>query len=191
MADKALFRGELVRLCAENTDIVAESFLRWSRDSEYWRLLAVEPATPHTLKQIKEFIEKELFSQQSSIFLFMIRSLEDDRIIGEIGLEGVEWNHGDAFVGISIGEREYWDKGYGTDAMRVLLGYAFNELNLHRVSLTVFEYNPRAMRSYQKAGFVMEGRERSVISRDGKRYDLLFMGILREEWLAQQGEGGQ
>ncbi len=191
MAEKELFRGELVRLSAENTDTVAERFLRWNRDSEYWRLLAVEPATPYTLKQIKDFIEKELFSQQSSIFLFMIRSLEDDRIIGEIGLEGVEWNHGDAFVGISVGEREYWDKGYGTDAMRVLLDYAFKELNLHRVSLTVFEYNPRAMRSYQKAGFVMEGRERSVIRRDGKRYDLLFMGILREEWLAQQGEGGQ
>jgi RimJ/RimL family protein N-acetyltransferase len=89
---------------------------------------------------------------------------------------------GTAGVGIGIGEREYWGKGYSTDMMRVILRYAFTELNLNRVTLNVFEYNPRAVRSYEKAGFVVEGRERKAIHRDGKYWDVLFMGVLREEW---------
>ena len=186
MTAENLFRGKLVRLTAENPDTLAEHFLRWNRDSEYWRLQAAEPATPYTKKQIKEFVEKELFSEGVSVHFFMIRSLEDDRIIGEIGLDGVQWSHGDSFVGIGIGERELWNKGYGTDAMNVLLRYAFDELNLHRVSLTVFEYNPRAIRSYEKVGFVREGSERKFLVRDGKRWDMFYMGILREEWLARQ-----
>ena len=70
-----------------------------------------------------------------------------------------------------------------TDVMNVMLRYAFTEVNLKRVTLTVFEYNPRAIRSYEKAGFHHEGRLRGLLNREGKRYDELFMGILREEWL--------
>jgi len=66
--------------------------------------------------------------------------------------------------------------------MRILLRYAFEELNLHRLSLSVFEYNSRAIRSYEKAGFVIEGRARQFLNRDGLRYDMIFMGILRDEW---------
>jgi RimJ/RimL family protein N-acetyltransferase len=97
-------------------------------------------------------------------------------------LDGVLWTHGESFVGIGLGEREHWGKGYGTDAMRVILKYAFSELNLYRVSLNVFDYNPRAKRSYEKVGFKEEGRCREFLLRDGKRYDLIFMGILRSEW---------
>jgi len=66
--------------------------------------------------------------------------------------------------------------------MRVMLRYAFAELNLHRVSLNVFEYNPRAIRSYEICGFVREGRCRQALHRDGRRWDLIYMGIMREEW---------
>jgi RimJ/RimL family protein N-acetyltransferase len=103
-------------------------------------------------------------------------------LIGFIGLFGIEWNHGNAWVGIGLGERDYWGKGYGTDAMCAILDYAFNELNLYRVTLDVFEYNPRAIRSYEKAGFQLEGRVRKMIHRDGRRWDVLVMGVLRDEW---------
>jgi RimJ/RimL family protein N-acetyltransferase len=83
-----------------------------------------------------------------------------------------------------MGARESWGKGYDTDAMRVILRFAFQELNLRRVSLDTFEYNPRAIRSYEKAGFVLEGRARGYLNREGKRWDLIFMGILQEEWLS-------
>jgi RimJ/RimL family protein N-acetyltransferase len=95
----------------------------------------------------------------------------------------VNWPAGDAFVGLGIGDTEYWSKGYGTDSMHVLLRFAFTELNLQRVTLSVFEYNPRAIRSYEKAGFRHEGRMRKVLNKEGRRWDVLYMGILREEWL--------
>jgi RimJ/RimL family protein N-acetyltransferase len=97
-------------------------------------------------------------------------------------LSGISWSNGNSWVGIGIGEREYWGRGYGTDAMRVVLRFAFQELNLHRVSLSVFAYNERAVRSYVKAGFREEGRTRELMLREGTRHDVIEMGILREEW---------
>lgn len=188
MIKNELFHGKLVRLTAENPELVVEHFSKWNRDTEYWRLLAAEPAMPYTKKQINQFVEKELLGDRPDMFFFMIRLLTDGRLLGETGLDEVHWKHGESFVGISIGEREFWDKGYGTDAMRVLLRYAFSELNLHQVSLTVFEYNPRAIRSYEKAGFKVEGRERKFLKRGGKRWDMLYMGILRQEWQARVRE---
>lgn len=104
-------------------------------------------------------------------------------MIGELGLDVVNWPGRDAFVGLGIGETEYWNKGYGTDVMNILLRFAFLEVNLQRVTLSVFEYNPRAIRSYEKAGFRHEGRVRKVLNKEGKLWDVLLMGILREEWI--------
>ena len=177
-----LFEGELVRLSAEDPEKILEYMSKWNRDSEYWRLAMDEPVMWWSRRENREYLEKMLMDEHPDEFFFMNRTLDDDRVIGDIGLDGVLWNHGDAWVGIGIGERAYWGKGYGTDAMRVLLRYAFTELNLHRVSLGVFEYNPRAIRSYEKAGFVLEGREREAVFRSGKRWDIIFMGILREDW---------
>ncbi|MBN2550917.1 MAG: GNAT family N-acetyltransferase [Anaerolineales bacterium] len=183
-----LFQGELVRLTAADPQTTAEAFSRWSRDSEYWRLLASDPCLPHSVKAIKQWLEKDQEKDPLPYTMFLIHTLEDDRLIGDIGLEGYLGSHGDTFVGIGLGEREYWGKGYGTDAMRIILRYAFFELNLERVSLDVFEYNPRAIRSYERAGFKHEGRLRGYLNRGGKRYDLIFMGILRAEWLEIYGK---
>lgn len=177
----SIFQGELVRLVAPNAETCGETFARWSRDSEFARQLDSEPARLWSLKPTKDWWEKELDSG-SHKFLFLIRALADDRLIGFIELDGVRWTHGESFVSIGIGERDYRGKGYGTDAMKVILRYAFTELNLHRVSLDVFEYNPRAIRSYEKAGFVIEGRQRQFLKREGRRWDMIYMGILREEW---------
>lgn len=173
--------GELVRLSAEDPQTMAENFSRWTRNSAYWRLANSDPSRPISARSSKQWIEKALEKEHSEVF-FTIRTLANDRIIGDIGLDGIQWSNGDAFVGISIGEPGDWGKGYGTDAMRIILRYAFHELNLHRVSLTVFDYNPRAIRSYQKAGFREEGRVRGLLHREGRRWDMLFMGVLREEW---------
>jgi RimJ/RimL family protein N-acetyltransferase len=114
--------------------------------------------------------------------------LGENKLIGGLGLDVVDWATRDSFVGIFLGEREYWGKGCGTDAMRLLLQYAFTELNLWRVSLGVFEYNPRAIRSYEKVGFRHEGKMRQYLNHEGRRWDILYMGILRDEWLQQNGE---
>jgi RimJ/RimL family protein N-acetyltransferase len=186
--DKNLFTGELVRLAAMNPGADAEAFARWQADSEYMRLQDSDSFMPATPKQMQRKLEKELEREPATNFEFSIRTLSDDKPIGSIGLGGVRWNHSDVFVGIGLGDRDYWGNGYGTDAMRVILRYAFMELNLHRVSLDVFEYNPRAQRSYEKAGFKVEGRQRQAMQRDGRRWDFIFMGILREEWLNDNGQ---
>lgn len=178
-----LFQGELVRFVAAEPQLAAGLFAKWGRDSEFVRLLDADPARLLSVDKYKEWFEKDLVEQQKNDELFfLIRTLEEDLTIGLIGLNGIQWVHGDAWVGIGLGEREYWGEGYGTDAMRILLRYAFEELNLHRLSLSVFEYNSRAIRSYEKVGFVIEGRARQFLNRDGRRYDMIFMGILRDEW---------
>lgn len=175
-----LFTGQLVRLSAMDAEASAEQFACWDRDMEYMRLLDSDPRHLLTVKQIKAEIEKEEAEAQE--IQFAIRTLADDRLIGFVDLDGITWAHGDSFVGIGIGDRAYWGKGYGTDAMRVLLRYAFTELNLYRLSLNVFSYNLRAVRAYEKVGFVIEGRQRQALRRDGQYHDLIFMGVLRDDW---------
>ena len=179
--------GKLVRLTAEDPKGMAEAVSRWDRDSEFRRLLDSSPANLFSVKKMTEWIEKDTEKDPPSFYGFGIRTLSDDRLVGFIGLDGDTFPHGDAYVGIGIGEREKWGRGCGTDAMMIILRFAFQELNLRRVSLDAFEYNPRAGHSYEKAGFVHEGRARGYLSRSGRRWDLIFMGILREEWLERTG----
>lgn len=183
--DNDLLHGELVRLTAENPEVMAGAFSRWNQDSEWLRLLDTDPPRLLSEKKWREWLEKDLEKAASDDIFFAIRKREDEALIGFIGLFDLSRQHGDTLVAIALGERQYWGKGYGTDAMRVMLRYAFSELNLRRVGLIVFEYNPRAMRSYEKAGFIPEGRIRGAILREGQRWDWLYMGMLRDEWLAK------
>ena len=181
-----LFEGKLVRLAGLEPEEVSKSFVQWNRDSEYTRLLDTDPPRLHSSKAIKEWIEKDL-EKQTDIYWFAVRALEDERLLGDITLSVINWGSRDAFAGIGIGEREFWGKGYGSDAMQLLLRYTFTELNLRRVSLTVFEFNQRAQRSYEKVGFRIEGRQRQIMQREGRRWDILYMGILREDWMENYG----
>ncbi len=178
--NQRLFTGQLVRLAAPNPDIDAEALARWSHDTEFHRLADNDVAYPESAQKIKEWLERS--DDQS--FRFAIRALADDRLMGTIGLWVESWTHREAWVGIGIGDRDCWGKGYGTDAMKLALRFAFDELNLDRVSLGVYAHNLRAIRSYEKAGFKLEGCVRGDCRRDRQRFDSLFMGILREEWLA-------
>ena len=185
---KDLFRGELVRFTAEDPEMAARYEVRWQRDSEFIRLADSDPAALSSEKKIKEDAEKRSENgPHSERYPFSVRTLADDKLIGFLGL-WVNLIHSEAWVGLGIGDRDFWSKGYGTDMMKIALRYAFLELGLQRVSLGLHEYNPRALRSYEKAGFRLEGRTRKDVLREGKRTDTLWMGILREEWLEQNGE---
>lgn len=181
-----LLHGKLVHLSAENPDVMARYFSLWYQDTGWVRFLDTDPSRLFSEKMWKEWLEKDLEKETTDEVFFAIRTLESDKLIGFIGLFELFKHHGDMLVAIALGEREYWGKGYGSDAMRIMLQYAFYELNLRRVGLIVFEYNPRAIRSYEKVGFIPEGSVRRVMQRDGKRWDFQYMGILREEWLARQ-----
>ena len=184
---KDILKGELVRLSALDADELSKAFTRWSRDSEFKRLLDSNAVRMNSEKAAQKWLEKEIDEQSVNQHWFSIRALADDKLLGDIDLFVANWTGRDAFVGLGIGEREFWGKGYGTDVMRVILRYAFTEVNLNRVTLNVFEYNPRAIRSYEKAGFRHEGRVRQFLNKEGRRWDMLFMGILREEWMKQYG----
>jgi len=175
---KDVFTGQLVRLVMADLETDPKLMAQWDQDSEFQRLFNSEAALRFNSSQIKKFFEDEI----ESMHFFMIERLEDNRKIGMVDLSGVNWTAGDAWVGIGIGERELWGKGYGTDAMRVVLRYAFEELNLNRVTLNVFSVNQRAIASYLKVGFRHEGVVPGALLKAGKRCDLVFMGILRREW---------
>lgn len=180
-----LLQGELVRLVVEDASAMAETYSRWSNNSEFSRLMDSGVTHPHSIVATRQSLEKYLEKDPSdNLFFFTIHTLAENRLIGDVDLGGVRWAHGDTFVGIGLGEPDFWGRGYGTDAMCIILHYAFEELNLRRVTLNVFEYNPRAIRSYEKAGFRVEGKVRGGLLREGRRWDMIYMGILRDEWQA-------
>ena len=188
---KDLFRGELVRLTFEEPEVRAKAEVRWQQDTVFHRLSDSGPAGMTSEKKLKEWFEKR--NEQGfkpERYFFNVRTLDDDKFIGFFGL-WLDLIHSEGWVGIGIGEREFWGKGYGTDMMKLCLQYAFTELNVQRVSLGLFDYNPRALRSYEKAGFRLEGRTRQDMLREGRRTDSLWMGILREEWLQMQNGENQ
>jgi RimJ/RimL family protein N-acetyltransferase len=182
-AMKDIYRGSLVRLSAADPEELGKNYPSWSRDTELMRLFGTGPARMSSKRASIEYYEKELKDQPPAKFYFSIRALDDNRLLGETDLDVINWAARDAFVGIGIGNREDWGRGYGTDAMQLVLRFAFTELNLRRVTLNVFEYNPRAIRSYEKVGFHAEGRQRGALLKDGRRWDMISMGILLEEWM--------
>ena len=175
-----LFTGTLVRLTSGRDEAVM--WARWSHDTQYLRLLDSEPQQPTTEARIRKEGNNQKLPDGKG-FGFDIRMLADDRLLGFVYLGVMSWIDRDAWVAIGIGDRESWDEGYGTDAMRVALRYTFDELHLHRVSLTVFGNNARAMRSYEKAGFKREGQVRESMLRDGEFIDTVHMGVLKTEWI--------
>lgn len=182
MIDSNLLRGERVWLSAlsrADAAVVA----RWENDSEYLRLMDSSPARPRSEDEIVRWLDGANRSQQE--FTFGIRLVQTDDLIGWVQLDGIEWAHRTSAVGIGIGSRNHWDNGYGTEAMTLLLNFAFYELNLHRVFLTAFSYNPRAIHLYEKLGFQLEGRHREHLQRDGQRHDMLLYGLLSREWIGR------
>ena len=112
----------------------------------------------------------------------------DGKFIGQCALFQFDHTAHTCMLGITIGDHAYWGRGYGRDAVRVLLDYAFRLRNMHRVYLSVNGNNERAMRAYKACGFVEEGRLRSHAWSDGAYIDLVYMGILCDEWQAQTGK---
>ena len=180
-------QGPRMRLGAVSPDVIAEAFFRWKHDMDYYLPLDSDPPTLFSLRQHKQWEEKWLEKGPSNeAFFFGIYTAPEDKLIGFIANWEIGWHNGECFVSIGIGEADYRSKGYGTEAMNLMLGFCFNELNLRRVSLIVYDFNERAQRSYRKNGFVLEGKIRDAVKRDGQRWSWLCMGVLRQEWLALQ-----
>jgi RimJ/RimL family protein N-acetyltransferase len=180
MLQSNLLLGEKVRLTAVTpTDLPI--MRKWWADVDFLRQYDSVPAYPQTEAQLAKRIEAG--QKGETTFLFGIRPLANNDLLGLLELDGVMWPHGTTFVSIAIGEKENQGQGYGRDAMQIGLNYAFRELNLHRVCLTVFSYNETAVNLYESLGFTREGVYREHLKRDGRRYDMFLYGLLIHEWV--------
>lgn len=172
-----LFEGKNIRFTS-SYEGDEKTIQKWRENSEYLVTLDTDTAKPKSLKEITKSLD------ETEPYEFFIRKKDDDKLLGTIALFRLEWNNRTAYLSIGIGDKEHRGKGYGTEAISLMLRYAFCELNLHRVTLDVISNNPAGIRCYQKVGFVEEGRLRECVYRNGQRYDLIYMGILKKEWLA-------
>jgi RimJ/RimL family protein N-acetyltransferase len=181
MVTTNLLQGEAVRLTALDEADLA-TLVGWQQDAEFLRLFDARPAYPQTEQALKAWLQER--QRATDAFFFAIRRCESDDLLGYVELDSILWAHGSAWLSIATGERGTWGRGFGTEAVRLVLGFAFGELNLHRVQLTVFAYNQRAIALYRKLGFQHEGTYREALHRDGQRHDMLLYGLLRREWEA-------
>lgn len=175
-----LLNGRTVRLTAlSGAD--TETITRWQQDNEYLRLLDAKPAYPKNELQMSEWMREGQRGRDT--FLFGIRLQATDSLIGFVEIGEILWTHRVGWLAIGIGERDLRGQGYGREALTLALDFAFRELNLYRIQLTVFGYNEPAIALYERLGFQREGTFREFMERDGDRYDMLLYGILRHEWV--------
>lgn len=182
-----LFEGQDVRFgpIDHEKDPPIES--KWTHDSEFMRMYETEPARPMSVAMVKkayEKLEKEI-EEEKNMFFFAIRTREDDRLIGKALVHRIEWSNGNGFIRLGIGSKDDQRKGYGSQALQMLLRFVFAELNLFRTSAAVPEYNEGAIALFKKSGFVEEVRRRQAVDRDGRRWDMLVFGLLKDEWQDQ------
>lgn len=179
---KDLFTGQSICLAAPK-DGDAAVMAAW-QDSDYLRNIDTDIARPKTEEELAKPPEGA-----GELCEFRIRRREDDALVGFVALHSIEWKNQTAQLSIGIGPAENRGKGYGAQALALMLQYAFWELGLHRVGLDAIAYNAAALALYKKLGFVEEGRLRQAVYRDGNRFDRVYMGITRPEWEATQGNG--
>jgi RimJ/RimL family protein N-acetyltransferase len=182
-----LFDGPDIRFGPIDHEKDPEIESRWTHDSEFMRLMETNPARPMSAAMVRKQYEKleKQIEEEKNLFHFMIRLRTDDRLIGKASVQRIEWANGNGFLRIGIGAAEDRRKGYGTQALRMLLRFAFAELNLFRVTAHVSEYNEGAIVLLQKFGFVQEVCRRKSLERDGRRWDLYLFGLLNDEWRHQ------
>ena len=170
-----MIEGALVRIRAiEQGDL--PTFVKWINDPEVTTHLQFEP--PMSMEDEVAWYHHMMAGKDKA---FVVETL-DGRLIGNIGTVGLDWRNRKTDLGIMIGEKEFWSRGYGTDTITVMLRYLFDELGLNRVGLYADIGNHRAIRCYEKCGFVREGVVRHHRFKDGRYVDSVIMSVLRQDW---------
>jgi RimJ/RimL family protein N-acetyltransferase len=187
-----LFIGKLIQLAPIDHDKDPEVESRWTHDLSLLRCISRTPSMPQSVAQVKkkyEAIEKQV-EESKNLFHFMIRAKNNSRLLGFVRIEGIEWSHGTGSLMLLIGDPGRRGKGFGSEALQLISRFAFQELNLYRLSAMVGEDNPLALNFFKQYGFVEEVRRRKALMRDGNTWDLIHLGLLRSEWLVLNGKDG-
>lgn len=169
--------GERIYLSPRNSEDF-EIFTNWLNDFEISDYLG-RSANVVTLDAERKYLEENINPQAS----FVIVTLDEDKMIGTVSLEKINSTSKSAVLGIFIGDKDYLSKGYGTEAIKLILDYGFNYLNLHSISLHVLSCNARAIKCYKKCGFKQTGIIRENKYVNGKYYDTVCMDILKSEFV--------
>ncbi len=179
--------GDRIRLTAI-TDDDLPTIAKWLSDLGLQRLVnpgGVVPVRAEFLLDPNGWFAAE--RNDKNAYLFGVSAKVDYQFIGVSAINNIDLYAHHAEIGINLGHPDYQGKGYGGDVMLTTMRFGFEQLNLNRIGLNVFSYNTRAIRLYEKLGFVHETREREMLYRDGNYYDNLHMGILRQEWEERYG----
>ena len=170
--------GERIYLSPKSgSDEEIRKFTEWLNDFETTDYLG-RSSQLLSQKAEKEYLDSHYKDEAN----FAIVTLDEDKLIGSISLEKINYIGRNAMLGIFIGDKDYRSKGYGTEAIKLILDYGFNYLNLNNIALHVMSFNERAMKCYKKCGFKEYGRRRQCVFIDGKYYDKVGMDILAEEF---------
>lgn len=155
----------------------------WRNDGELAKYIWPGVPTPTPVATQREWYEQTLVD--TSMKVFTICENEEARPIGMIGLSNINAKNQSGYLWIWIGESAYWGKGFGSEAMILFLGYCYRILNMRRIILEVYDYNERAIRAYEKVGFIKEGTVRRSIFKDGRYVDEYIMAMLKDEYFAK------
>jgi RimJ/RimL family protein N-acetyltransferase len=173
-----MLEGTLVRLRAMEPEDVVDTH-KWMNDREV-TLWLTSPRYPVSRKTAQQWFEEAPANSFGDVLLAI--ETKDGKHIGGINLHRINPEDRKAVLGIMIGEKDHWSNGYGTDAIKTLLAFAFDEMNLHRVFLHAFADNEHAIGCSQRCGFREEGRLRQEVYQDGHYYDVVVMGVLATEF---------
>ena len=170
-----MFTGSKIRLTAMRKEDLP-AYRQWNSIEAFGRNYNSSPIREESEKNANQLVEEH--SDRS--FRFAIRPVDSDEFLGVCAIEDIVWTHRVGWLSIALGP-DFHGQGYGKEAMQLLVNYGFNELNLHRMQLTVFGYNAGAIKLYESLGFKHEGSFREFLQRDGKRHDMHLYGLLASE----------
>ena len=175
-----MYYGEKVKLRAHKKEDIYKIH-EFLNDAELKNIYDTVIAFPMTLEQVENEYNEDTVEKDGK-YSFAIEHIETKKYIGSCIITEVNFISRVAKVGIIIGDREFLGKGFGTDAMKVLIKFIFEQMNMNKVKLELFSHNIRALKSYEKCGFKVEGVLREEGYKNGQYRDLVLMGILRKEW---------
>ena len=192
-----LWVGAKVRLRAVRPDDV-KHFARYADDSEIDRL-AGDTGFPYNPDRDRRALEKEIEEDEDrGDDAYLVIETRDGKFVGTIQLYHTDRRHRTAEIGLVLNRRKSWGKGYGSEAIRLLLRFAFRELGYEKIGLSVYEFNPRALALYEHLGFQHEARRRGAIYTAGRRWDEIYLGMTRAEyeirhaaWFPNENAGGK
>ena len=176
-----MYNGDLVKLRAYKEDDV-ERAVEFINDEEVKKLLDSNIPFPMTKWQEEEWV-KSRKAETNFTYDFAIEDLDTGKYIGGCSINECNLKNRNCTIGIMIGDKNCWGKGYGSDALKVLIKFIFEEVNMDKIKLNVFSFNKRAISCYKKVGFKEEGLLKREIYRNGRYYDEVPMALFKEDWI--------